>query len=216
MDKVTLKDIQATLKLDGLPFRDTLADIIGPLINDFQPDHRVRVYPQEIVAFRFLSQALNPSGSLKSTVTRINADRVRQGLLPASINTAAYSDARKRLNVEILVEATKEAEDPAKPWSWKVFPVKALDGKTVTANDTESNQNLFPQHAKQKKGAGFPLLRLVILQSLSTGMILRAEYAKFKGKENGEMALTRSLLSLLLGTAIIQATFKCRFMKPTL
>jgi len=201
MKKVTLEEIQTTLKTNGLPFKDTLSGIIGPMINEHQPDHRVRVYPPEVVVFGMIAQALNPRGSLKSTVARVNANRIRQGLPLASINTAAYSDARKRFNTDILINSTMEvariAESQAKPWSWRGFSVSAFDGTGLTANDTDANQKAFPQHAKQKEGAGFPLIRLVILQSLSTGMIQGADYAKFKGKETGEMALARSLLPLL-------------------
>ena len=43
-------------------------------------------------------------------------------------------------------------------------------------------------------GVGFPLIRAVLLQDLSTGMVQNFAYGAFKGKETGEMALARQLL----------------------
>ncbi len=45
------------------------------------------------------------------------------------------------------------------------------DGSSVTAPDTPANQKVFPQQSVQKPGCGFPILRLVALLSLATGML---------------------------------------------
>jgi hypothetical protein len=47
----------------------------------------------------------------------------------------------------------------------------AVDGSTVTLEDTPDNQEAFPQQSVQKPGCGFPIMRLVALFSLATGMI---------------------------------------------
>ncbi len=43
---------------------------------------------------------------------------------------------------------------------------KALDGTIVKMLDTKANQKEFPQHGNQKKGAGFPITRIVAVMSL--------------------------------------------------
>jgi hypothetical protein len=47
----------------------------------------------------------------------------------------------------------------------------AVDGSTVTAPDTPENQKAFPQQASQKPGCGFPIIRIVALLSLASGLI---------------------------------------------
>jgi hypothetical protein len=46
-----------------------------------------------------------------------------------------------------------------------------LDGSTVTLPDTPENQAAYPQQTCQRRGCGFPILRLVALFSLATGML---------------------------------------------
>ena len=209
MKKITLEAIRRILQTKGLPFKDSLSTILGSLIQSMHPECRVRTYPPEVVVFCMMSQALERNGSLKSAVLRNNAERARLGLEPASVNTAAFSDARQRLDGKILIAAalkvTEDADDQIdKRWKWHGFTPKAIDGTTITANDTEENQARFPQHGKQETGVGFPLMRLVAIQSLATGMIVGANYDSFQGKETGEMGLARELLpSLKTGDLLV-------------
>jgi hypothetical protein len=54
---------------------------------------------------------------------------------------------------------------------WYGHHVIAVDGSSVTAPDTPANQKTFPQQSVQKPGCGFPIIRLVALLSLATGML---------------------------------------------
>src|ERR1019366_1848610 len=45
------------------------------------------------------------------------------------------------------------------------------DGSCVTAPDTAENQKAFPQQSVQKPGCGFPIIRLVGLLNLATGLL---------------------------------------------
>ena len=56
-------------------------------------------------------------------------------------------------------------------WLWKRRHVHLLDGTTVSTPDTPSLQAEYPQPSSQKPGLGFPLLRMVVLLSLTTAMI---------------------------------------------
>lgn len=47
-----------------------------------------------------------------------------------------------------------------------------VDGSSVSMPDTEENQKLYPQPSGQKKGCGFPVMRIVAMFSLVTGVIL--------------------------------------------
>lgn len=55
-------------------------------------------------------------------------------------------------------------------WCGKHHVVVA-DGSCVTAPDTPANQKAFPQQKVQKPGCGFPIIRVVALLSLATGML---------------------------------------------
>ena len=151
---------------------------------------------------------LSKDDSLRSAVVRNNADRQARGLPPSSINTAAYSDGRTRLNLGVLVGTAKglavqtNAAVPEGAF-WEKFTPYVIDGTTVTANDTNANQQAFPQHASQADGVGFPILRVVAIQSLLTGMICELAVAPFKGKGTGEMALAREILPALKGNALL-------------
>jgi hypothetical protein len=81
------------------------------------------------------------------------------------------------------------------------------DGSTVRMPDTAENQEVYPQHAGQKPGCGFPLARIVVLLTLATGCVLDAAVGASRGKLTGEHALLRGLHGrlkrgdLLLGDA---------------
>jgi hypothetical protein len=54
--------------------------------------------------------------------------------------------------------------------------VKVVDGTSTTLPDTVKNQRAYPQPGGQKPGCGFPLVKLVGVFSLATGVLL--DYAK--------------------------------------
>jgi hypothetical protein len=51
-------------------------------------------------------------------------------------------------------------------------PVKVVDGSSVQLADTRANQKAYPQPSGQKRGCGFPVLKLVVLFSLASGALL--------------------------------------------
>ena len=51
-------------------------------------------------------------------------------------------------------------------------PVKAVDGSTTQLADTAKNQKRYPQPSTQKRGCGFPVMKLAVLFSLTSGAIL--------------------------------------------
>lgn len=63
--------------------------------------------------------------------------------------------------------------------------------------DTKENQAAFPQHNNQKKGAGFPIARLVAVMSLTTGTVLDYAIDAYKGKGTGESSLLRKIFDCI-------------------
>jgi len=211
-------DVRKQLSSNGFPFSDFLNPIIAPLIAQFHGEARVRTYPPETITMMMVSSILSGDDSLASAVIRNNAYLVAQNLVPASTNTAAYSDARTRLKPEVLIQAAQQiaqkinTEIPLSK-TWGGFAPFTIDGSTITADDTPDNQEVFPQHGMQKEGVGFPIIRVLLLQSLLTGMVYNADYSAFQGKGTGEMALARSVFpnlpknTLLLGDRYFPSYF---------
>ena len=73
----------------------------------------------------------------------------------------------------------------------------------MTAADTAENQRRFPQPVTQAEGVGFPIMRVVVVQSLATGMICDLALAPYAGKGTGEMALARELMPSIPDNALL-------------
>ena len=200
--------IQSALKEvlnSELPIKNFLAEVLPSVIENFQSEVEVRkrIYPPETIIEMMVISVLSRDNTLQAAIVQNNKKRAVAGLPTASLNTAAFSEARQKLAVEILIESVKKSADvTVKEFAsktqddfWGNFSSYAIDGSTFTANDTIENQAEFPQHGTQEKGIGFPIVRILILQSLMTGMVCNAAMAPFRGKETGEMALSRQILS---------------------
>jgi len=72
-----------------------------------------------------------------------------------------------------------------------------VDGSTATMADTPENQAEYPQSRNQKTGLGFPVLRFVVLLSLSVGTVLECAIGPCRGKKTGEQSLFRQMWDAL-------------------
>ena len=105
-----------------------------------------------------------------------------------SSGTSAYSKARGRLNPDYLdkvnekvIEKSQSQIKPEHLWCGR--DVKIVDGSSVSMPDTEENQELYPQPSGQKKGCGFPVMRIVVMFSLATGLMLACRKGSLKESE---------------------------------
>ena len=78
-------------------------------------------------------------------------------------------------------------------WLWNGHPLKVVDGTTASMPDTPANQQEYPQPNSQKPGLGFPIVRMVVLFSLTVGTVLDAALGRYYGKQTGETALFHTL-----------------------
>src|SRR5690606_32435007 len=136
-------------------------------------------------------QVLNPDKSCKRAVAGIIVERLSTGKKTVSSNTGPYCKARQRLPEAAVHELVKEVgSTPTKnvPSKWKPFGrnLKVFDGSTVKMADTKENQEAFPQHTNQKKGAGFPIARFVVVMSLTVGTESDYAVGAYQGKGTGE------------------------------
>ena len=168
------------------------------LLNECR-EFRDRVYTPLTTVLIFIKQVLNPDKSCKKAVAGVIVEQLSSGKATVSSNTGPYCKARKRLPEDVVRELVKEVGTSASnrvPSQWKPYgrELKVFDGSTVTMADTPENQKVFPQHKNQKKGLGFPILRLVAVISLITGTVIDYAVAANKGKGTGESSLLRSIL----------------------
>lgn len=137
---------------------------------------RNRQWNLRLVFWTFLWQVAQAGTSCREAIRQAQA-RCRNADQPLPPNAdSPYCQARGGLPLERLQEIhdalCTEAQDGLAPKDlWCGHQVLVVDGSCVTAPDTPANQEAFPQQSAQKPGCGFPIIRLVALLSLATGML---------------------------------------------
>ena len=171
------------------------------------------IWSPTLVLWAFLTQVISPDKSCLAAVIRVAGLMVANGLPPCSDNTGAYCKARHKLPPgfvrDLMVHVALELENRApRKWQWKGRRTFLVDGTTLTMPDTEANQQKYPQQRAQQPGLGFPILRLVVIFSLTTGAAIAIAWAPYRGKLTGESTLLRNLMGqfqpgdILIGDSI--------------
>jgi len=163
--------------------------------------NRSRVFSPMTTFWNFLAQVLSPAQPCRETVRQIQASRRRRRKPSISSATGAYCQARRRLP-EALLEGIWQAiagrlgKDSTPAMQWQGLRVGVVDGTTSSMPDTPKNQKVWPQSRRQKRGCGFPVMKLVALFSLTTGAV----HALVTGTlRNGEHALIIRLWDQVTG-----------------
>jgi hypothetical protein len=135
---------------------------------------RDRIYNKRHTFFAFLYQALNPGCSCRQAVWQILALLGLQELKSAKPDNSAYCQARLSLPLDTLRRARTSIAAAAEKSAalWHGLAPKVIDGTSLSLPDTAANQRKYPQSRSQKPGCGFPLLRMIGVFSLNTGVLL--------------------------------------------
>src|SRR4051812_43092497 len=146
----------------------------------------------------FLSQVLDPDHSCRAAVARLIVWLAINRRKTCAAETNTYCEARQRLPLGVVVrlahQTAREIDGLApEAWLWKGRRVTLVDGTTASMPDTPENQKAYPQAKAQEPGLGFPLVRMVALISLATGVVRDLAMGPYQGKETGETALFRTL-----------------------
>jgi hypothetical protein len=183
---------------EGLPFvdlltPDTLREVAGQAAESSEP-----IYTPLVTLWMFLTQVIDPDHSCRQAVARLLVWLTLQGRPACCAETGGYCKARVRLSEEHLRGLVRHtgAQLHGKAqteWLWKGRRVKIADGTTAIMPDSEANQAEYPQPDGQKPGLGFPMVRLVVLFCLATGVVLDAAIGAYSGKGTGELSLLRSI-----------------------
>ena len=183
------------------PFTNLLPDSLLEKISR-HGNSRDTVFSPLITLKAFLWQVLSPQGSCKSAVAHVLADRISCEHPANSMNTGPYCKARQRLPLAHLKAAVCSSgkalhKQASSSWLWKGFRIMLVDGTTLLMPDSEDNQKNYPQQSTQKKGLGFPIMRMVGLLSLATGSCVNYVTGTYQGKGSGETSLFAQLMETL-------------------
>jgi len=211
--------VEAFLQREGLPFSEVInAQTIASVFAKHSRSVCGSIYTHAIVVWAFLSQVLRDGkeASCQSAVARIIAHLTLLGRPAPSADTGDYCRARAKLPEAALKEltclvASNAQEQAPKSWLWKQSKhTKLIDGFTFMMPDTAKNQGTYPQHSAQKPGLGFPIARVTAIISLATGCVLAATIGPFSGKETGETALLRRLMTFFSkGDVVVADRYFC-------
>jgi hypothetical protein len=164
------------------------------------PGSRQRLFSIRTTFWAFLAQILNPQGSCREALRKLQAWQAACTAQTAGSGTSAYCQARGRLPVRVLMQIHERVarEVDRKSLGDEEFgrPVKVVDGTSASMPDTQANQALWPQTKAQKPGCGFPFVRLVGLFNLGNGVLI--DWAE-GSKHDHESKLFRSLWKHLRG-----------------
>ncbi|HWT83602.1 MAG TPA: IS4 family transposase [Candidatus Methylomirabilis sp.] len=143
---------------------------------DQGPHSRNRLWNLRLVFWTFLWQVAQAGASCREAIRQAQALRRTRDTPPPPDTTSPYCQARSSLPLDRLQEIhdglVSQAEATLVPKDlWCGHRVLVADGSTLTAPDTAQNQRAFPQQRSQKPGCGFPIMRLVGLLNLATGML---------------------------------------------
>jgi putative transposase len=195
----------AFLQGDGLPLADglTAADV-GAAFADAGSDchgSATAIFTPLLTLWAFLGQLLHSDHSCRAAVLRAAVPCAALARPIPATDTAAYCRARARLPTAALRRLAtglgSRLEDHAAPeWLWQGRHVKLVDGSTSQVPDAPGNRQAFPPRS-QRRLLGYPLIRWVVLVSLATAGVLDFNYGPYQGKQTGEPALARPLLSTL-------------------
>jgi len=205
-------EVKKLRETEGLPFRELLdAEQIQSALESAKVEYRDRVYNPFVTLWAFLSQVMaSKDASCESAVSRVRADQVAKGKKPCSTDTSSYCNARGRLPEQVVPQLTRKVgqglhRQAPLQWLWKGRNTHLVDGSTCTMADTEKNQKEYPQSSGQKKGLGFPILRFVVVLSLSVGTVLECAVGACKGKGTGEQSLFRQMWHVFHADDIVLA-----------
>jgi hypothetical protein len=192
-----------------LPFHEILdAEMVQAALAECEGVFRERIYSPLVTLSVFLSQVIDPDHSCRAAVARLIVWLSLNGRMPCAPDTGAYCDARQRLPLKAiirLVHQTAQTVDrgASESWLWKGRRVTLVDGTTASMPDTPENQKVYPQSRSQGIGLGFPLVRILVIISLATGVVRDLAMGPYRGKETGETALFRELMHSLETAEIV-------------
>lgn len=141
-----------------------------------QPHTRKRLFTHPIIFWAFLMQTLHhfPCRGALQKIRLLLGKTNRQS---PSADTSGYCQARLRLptaSLKKIFNHTGQVLEKEAPHQslWQGRRVRVVDCTTAKMPDTRKNQAAYPQPSVQKPGCGFPVVKIIAVFSLATGVML--------------------------------------------
>lgn len=148
---------------------------------------RRRFYSKENTFWAFFSQVLDADGGCREVVRKLQAYAALNSQTLPSTSTAAYCQARKRLDKSSLEAIFQHTADQTEftpdPNYFNGRRVIVVDGTGVSMPDTVENQMVWPQQKNQKPGCGFPQASICACFCLQTAGLLGYQIGNKKSHE---------------------------------
>ncbi len=155
----------------------------------YKKHSRKRIYSLNVTFWAFLSQVLSPEMACLEVVRKVQSYCSKNRLRVPSSETTSYCTARGKAQIEDLNKiheavASKIQGHVREPQRWKGHDIQVIDGTGIALEDTPENQEAFPQPSVQKKGCGFPVMKLVACFCLASGALLKWVETSLKSHES--------------------------------
>jgi hypothetical protein len=136
-----------------------------------------------VVLWLMMVQQLRPKGTLASAVQELaqgygqslapDCKRLREGRI--SLSTGGYCQARQKLPKELVHSVNNELverlrEQVSEPLPGLDRPVFLLDGSSVQLEHSPELVRCYPPHTNQHGRSHWPVIRLVVLHDVSSGL----------------------------------------------
>jgi len=155
---------------------------------DIKPRNRIFTLP--VIFWAFLAQVLTRNAACRDALAGVQASRAAQRKAPPADDTGAYCKARQRLPLAILrnifnaVGAWIDQRCDGQLPLLNNRVVRVIDGTGASMPDTKQNRAKWPYAGNQKKGCGFPVIKLVGLFCLRSGRMIKHAFASWKQSEH--------------------------------
>lgn len=178
-------------------------DLIDHLCSDVK---RFRVFDPSSTLFCFLYQVIN-SCSTKTALLNLNLHRVNNKMKKISMNTAAITKAKKRLDSSklkyIACKLGQREDKKMNCWKFKQRDVFLGDGTVINLEDTKNIKEKFPVSKRKRVQHGLPKMRFFCLFSASSGSFINGKIGKYCGKGQAETSLLKALLQEIKAESIL-------------
>ena len=148
---------------------------------------RRRFFSKENTFWAFFSQVIDADGGCKEVVRKLQAFAAMKSKSLPSSSTAAYCQARKKLDISslklIFKHTAKRLQSMTDTDRLNGRRVVVVDGTGLSMPDTAGNQQAWPQQRTQKPGCGFPSAALCACFCLQTGALLSYQLGNKKSHE---------------------------------
>lgn len=180
---------------------------------------RQGIYSLAVVLWLMIWQRLQPRATLSHAVRNLvqgnarsllsNCKRVREGRISAA--AGGYCQSVKKMSKLVPQQVTRDivaqlSKEIGEPWPGVAGPVYVLDGSSLQLPHTRELASAYPPASNQHGSSHWPLLRVVVMHDVSSGLALYPQWGTMYGdKAVSEQTLAAAAMEQLPPGAVVVA-----------